>query len=201
MAEILGQTGDRSADPGSREWALAVRLDIQANLHQWDDDVKNVKAFIELMVRHEGWRKLEDRRRRPFDSFADFCKEREPYGLGHDPELIDAIQVAKNGTTVGVATSKLRDKPGRPTLAELSNPDNIINTPPAQQGTSREYTLARLERDTPELAARVRDGEISAHAAAIEAGFRKRPTPINQLRSAWKRASKSERKAFLNEVG
>jgi hypothetical protein len=40
-------------------------------------------------------------------------------------------------------------------------------------GTSRAYTLARLERDEPALAARVLAGELSAHAAAIEAGWRK----------------------------
>jgi hypothetical protein len=34
--------------------------------------------------------------------------------------------------------------------------------------------LARLDRDNPDLAARVRAGELSANAAAIEAGWRKK---------------------------
>ena len=38
-------------------------------------------------------------------------------------------------------------------------------------GTSRAYVLARLDRDRPDLAQRVRNGELSANAAAIEAGF------------------------------
>jgi hypothetical protein len=38
-------------------------------------------------------------------------------------------------------------------------------------GASSDYTLARLDRDRPELAERVRAGELSANAAAIEAGF------------------------------
>jgi hypothetical protein len=37
-------------------------------------------------------------------------------------------------------------------------------------------TLARLNRDHPELAERVEAGELSANAAAIQAGFRKKPT-------------------------
>lgn len=35
------------------------------------------------------------------------------------------------------------------------------------------YVLARLQRDDPALAARVLDGELSAHAAAVLAGIRK----------------------------
>jgi hypothetical protein len=42
-------------------------------------------------------------------------------------------------------------------------------------GTTRAYILARLDRDGHhELAAKVRAGELSANAAAIEAGFRKK---------------------------
>lgn len=193
----LGAAGNRTAPPGTKEWALAVRLDIQANLHQWSDDVKTVKAFIDLIVKHDGWRVLEDRKGRPFSSFADFCKEREPYGLGHDPDLIDAIKGAPNGTTIRAA---LRSKPGRPSKSEsLTNNDSNENQ--IRGGTNRDYTVARLDRDAPELAERVRAGELSANAAAIEAGFRKRPTALALLRAAWRKATKAEREAFLEEVG
>ena len=39
--------------------------------------------------------------------------------------------------------------------------------------TRADVTVARLKRDHPELAKRVESGELSANAAAIEAGFRK----------------------------
>ncbi len=42
-------------------------------------------------------------------------------------------------------------------------------------GTSLEYTLRRLERDHPKLFAAYKCGEISANAAALAAGFRKKP--------------------------
>lgn len=41
-----------------------------------------------------------------------------------------------------------------------------------QRGTSEDYTIRRLRRDRPDLADRVIAGELSANAAAIEAGFR-----------------------------
>ncbi len=50
---------------------------------------------------------------------------------------------------------KLRDKPERPSKAELDNHDNVIISPPTQ-GNSRAYTLARLDRDAPELAGKVK---------------------------------------------
>jgi hypothetical protein len=51
-----------------------------------------------------------------------------------------------------------------------------------KRGNSSMYTLARLERDGfADLAAQVRSGDKSAHAAAIEAGFRRKPTPLGQI--------------------
>ena len=46
-------------------------------------------------------------------------------------------------------------------------------------GSTRAYILARLDRDGhADLAAKVRTKEISANAAAIEAGFRSKPTHL-----------------------
>lgn len=39
----------------------------------------------------------------------------------------------------------------------------------AGQGTSRAYTLSRLQKERPDLFARVAAGELSAHRAAVEA--------------------------------
>ena len=70
-----------------------------------------------------------------------------------------------------------------------------------QGGNSREYTVRRLKRDRPDLAELVIGGALSANAAAIEAGFRRRDTPVDTLRRAWGKASDDERAAFLHEIG
>ena len=68
---------------------------------------------------------------------------------------------------------KLRAGPGRPkgsvTLRSgvgrpEKNPDNVGIT--FQHGNDKASTLARLERDHEELAALVRAGDLTAHAAA-----------------------------------
>jgi hypothetical protein len=61
-------------------------------------------------------------------------------------------------------------------------------------------TLVHLNRDRPDLARQVRSGEISAHAAAVEAGFRKAPTPLKLLQKAWKAASEEEQVEFLEWI-
>jgi len=49
--------------------------------------------------------------------------------------------------------------------------DNIMST--STQGTDPTYIVRRLLRDDPALADRVKSGELSPHAAAVQAGFRK----------------------------
>jgi hypothetical protein len=51
-------------------------------------------------------------------------------------------------------------------------PDNVRSN---DYGNDQTYTVRRLMRDAPELVELVRTGELSPHAAAIKAGFR-RPT-------------------------
>ena len=54
--------------------------------------------------------------------------------------------------------------------------DIMVNTP--ERGTSLSYTLRRLKQDHPELYQRVVAGELSANAAAREAGIRRPTTNI-----------------------
>ena len=50
--------------------------------------------------------------------------------------------------------------------------------PPRPSGNSEEAALRRLSKDRPDLHARVIAGEMSAHAAMIEAGFRARAITV-----------------------
>ena len=63
----------------------------------------------------------------------------------------------------------------------------------ASDGRGVTYILRRLKRDRPDLLKRFVSGEMSANAAAVAAGFRKRPS----LDAAWAQATPKQRKAFL----
>jgi hypothetical protein len=59
--------------------------------------------------------------------------------------------------------------------------DNVTTLKP-KHGTSLAYTLDRLSRERPDLLAKVETGKLSANAAAIQAGFRKKPDPHETVR-------------------
>jgi len=50
---------------------------------------------------------------------------------------------------------------------------DIVTITDAERGNAKPYTLTRLADKHPALYERVKAGEVSAHAAAIEARFRK----------------------------
>jgi hypothetical protein len=67
------------------------------------------------------------------------------------------------------------------------------------RGDNDAYLAARLKRDAPDIAARI-DDYPSIRAAALAAGIIRERTPLDVLRSAWRRASPEERARFLAEV-
>lgn len=57
--------------------------------------------------------------------------------------------------------------------ASSNGSSRTIRSGSEPRGTVVAYTISRLKRDRPDLAEKVIEGEISANAAAIQAGFRK----------------------------
>jgi len=90
-------------------------------------------------------------------------------------------RAAGMGSTVAITKALLRDdkvasdlldqalqgKQGR--RSDLVSNSNEVARP---VGTTRDQALRRLRKDAPELHAQVLAGELSPHAAMVEAGFR-----------------------------
>jgi hypothetical protein len=117
-----------------------------------------------------------------------------------DAELLPLLNEADAGKH-GKDERSPRDDKGRYLPPEsdnvtLRNEDNSNH-----RGNSKAYTLRRLKDDFPEIYARVLVGELSANAAAIEAGFRKPSlSPLESLRSSWQKATPEERQQFLEYI-
>jgi hypothetical protein len=75
--------------------------------------------------------------------------------------------------------------------------DNVMST----QGNSKSYTVSRLKRERPDLFKRVVDKELSANAAAIEAGWRKKLSDLEQALRFYERLSPQERVEFFAKIG
>jgi hypothetical protein len=79
--------------------------------------------------------------------------------------------------------------------AMVGSLDNVKGS----DGNGKAYTLSRLKRETPDLFAAVVRGDMSANAAAIKAGWRKKKTPLDQLRAALANAAPAERRTHAQE--
>ncbi len=85
----LGDVGSLAAPPGSRDWAVAVRLELQAALSSFRGSADHLQTMLALMRRHEGWRQLAGEDRQPFATYEAFCAAPVPLGLGWQAERLD----------------------------------------------------------------------------------------------------------------
>lgn len=70
------------------------------------------------------------------------------------------------------------------------------------QKRDNDYYLDRLRSDHPAIYADLRTGKFKNPSEAfLAAGLRKRKSPLDQLRSAWSKASSAEQSAFKGEIG
>ncbi len=136
------------------------------------DTLGDIPGLIGKIIKTRAW---ESREARPGE-IVELKSLRElvtlPFyrGWGEDPARVESL--LKDDPEVLVLWREAMKGQGE--RIDLS--DNIIEVTSQSDGcgTSKSYTLSRLERTEPELFRQVVDGDLSANAAAIQAGFRKK---------------------------
>ncbi|MBF0234008.1 MAG: hypothetical protein HQK65_13360, partial [Desulfamplus sp.] len=121
---------------------------------------------------------------KPFKSFEAFCTH--PLWQGLELTVDELLGYLKKSPAVkalvlGELEEQSSEVGARVTIKD--NGDNITvieNSNKPKRGTSPTYLSKRLKRDNPELFDKVKSGELTAHAAAIVAGFKK---PMVQVRT------------------
>jgi hypothetical protein len=83
------------------------------------------------------------------------------------------------------------------TLTKSCDSQESVNVPPHLNGDHEKADYRKLPQDMREAVAQKK---ISLNAAAIQAGIRKRPSALDQLRANWRKATEDEREAFLREI-
>lgn len=154
----------------------------------------NVPGLIKRIIRDKLWRerKVETGKVVRLNSLADLIT-RKPYE-GWGESLDKVLALIKDDPEVLAMWREATKAQGR----RNDLVDNITEVRP--KGTSREYTVSRLSKERPDLFAQVKSGKLSANAAAIKAGWRKKKTPLEQLLYWWKKADSMEQQKFLKEV-
>jgi hypothetical protein len=108
-----------------------------------------------------------------FNSFEEFVTTGPWEGLGTTVTAIMDVCRRNTEAVEAITHATQRDR-GRPTVNGNNVP--IFGRP---EGNAQAKALRRLRSDRPDLLQRVLDGELSAHAAMVEAGFRRRMITIN----------------------
>jgi len=155
-----------------------------------------VAPLVKRLLQTGAWKQREVRQLGEivrFDSFPAFIQAAPLRGCGWPLEKVEAL-IKDDPDTLKMWRQATTASQGRP----LEKSDNVTVYP--RRGNSRAYTLDRLSRERPDLYQRVIAKELTANAAAAEAGWRGKATALDDLQRAWKRATPEERAAFLAEV-
>ena len=132
--------------------------------------------FIERIIDEQLWRECKTKEGEPFQSFQHFCEYKLWWGLECPIDrMVDYCKYSESCTKL-----LLSEVPALAKNGEIGRGRNSCsNTTAIESDRGANYNLRRLKRDHPELAQAVINGELSANAAAIQAGFRKPSITIN----------------------
>jgi hypothetical protein len=160
-------------------WCVVSAL--QSCLRDGKHGLSNIPGLIVRICQQGLWREFYCEpiyQTVSFKSFEDYVKDPVPSGLGTDIQTLKDL-CSHHADALDVIDKALQRKPGggknQHTKGECLF-DNIKQAE-APTGTSKDYALRRLRKDRPDLHGEVLEGVKSAHAAMVEAGFRKRQTP------------------------
>lgn len=116
-------------------------------------------------------------RRHTFDTFADFLA----YAGTTSDELLAVLRSRGEADLAGRVLGLTSD----PLAEHGANQHGGVGVTNSSEENDATYVVARLKRDAPDLARQVIDGQVSANAAAIQAGIRRqyvrvRPDDVRQ---------------------
>lgn len=176
VTATLNTAGDIAAEPGTQEWAIAVRLELLARIKNTESDARQLQRWARLMEEHQGYTQLLKRNGKPFASWREFCSTEPPYGLGYDPEMLRLVveerltaQERVVLAAIGTDGNVLPHATNRHTLERnISALETGTQADRAEQAGISDRTQRKLDylaRNEPELMTAVRERTLSADAA------------------------------------
>jgi hypothetical protein len=161
--------------------------------------LKQFPGLLRRVIEEKAWenRKVQLRGIVTLKSLRELITLPPMEGWDEDPKKIEAL-LQDDPVVLPMFREAMKGKAGRPKKEDEKSRSNPTELKTEDRGKA--YTLSRLQRERPDLFEAVCKNELSANAAAIKAGFRRVKTPLDNLRSAWGKASEEEREAFKAEI-
>lgn len=176
-------------------------------LRHGEVDLESMPELVLRIIDEQMWRQRaipeeEWRLSRKFNSFEEFVTSPPYEGMGTTIQMLKDV-CHRNPKAVDAIVNAVR----RPEGAKGHRThDNISSTDPAW-GTSQEQALRRLRDKRPDLHTRVLNRELSAHAAMLEAGFRRKTItvrvddPASAARTLRRHFSADDLTRLIEELG
>lgn len=150
-----------------------------SSLRRGDHALGTVPALLRQVLENEAWRDFETSRGEfvHHDRFAEFVTTPPLKGLGATVDLVRRI-VADDVELLDLFDQALGRKPRTDKITV--NDDNVHDSADLERpsGNSESAALRRLRKDRPDLHAEVLAERISAHAAMVIAGFRRKTQTV-----------------------
>lgn len=153
-------------------------------------NVDNARELLRVVLRQQMWKHrivLMTEQPRDYEDFIRFVTDAPYDGLGTTASTLDTL--AHGDMDLEDLLDHAMQRPdGGDKRSEnyRSTFDNIQgDLPEAPTGTSRAQAMRKLRSDAPALHKQVIAGDLSPHAAMVEAGFRKKTVsiPVDDVRA------------------
>jgi hypothetical protein len=161
--------------------------------------LSDLPGLISKIIREKVWeRRIHNGRLIELPNLRALITEPFPRGWSEQPDKIEAIIKADVESLALFREAMVEGHGGDRKTINIKS-DNVT-LDPVERGNSKSYTVSRLKRDRPDLFGKVVAGELSANKAAIEAGFRRKPTTIDQIKTLWSKATLDEQSEFIQYI-
>jgi hypothetical protein len=154
------------------------------SLYKATGGLAHFPGLLKKIIVNKAWeRRVNKGRLIELESLRELITEKPIRGWGEDPKKVEAV-IKDDAECLALYREAMKEHHNQHTRK-----DNIVILADMPQGNSKAYTCERLSKVAPELFEEVKAGRMSANAAAIRAGIRKKPTPEQDCRRAFIKCS------------
>jgi len=139
-------------------------------------NLDTMPALILRIINEDMWQQRAIPQRRwelskKFDTFEEFVSYNPLDGLGTSVQMLKDVCHRDEKALEAIVRATQRDHGGDRKSDSRIKCDNVT-LDPVETGNGHTYALRRLRKDRPDLLEQVLAGDMSAHKAMVQAGFR-----------------------------
>jgi hypothetical protein len=155
------------------------------SLYEATGGLKQFPGLLKKIIANKAWeRRVNKGKVIELSSLRELITEKPIRGWGEDPKKVEAV-IKDDPECLALYREAMKEQGNN---QHTSKCNNITEAKQTATGTSKAYTCERLKRVAPELFEEVKAGRMSANAAAIQAGIRKKPTAEEQCVRGFKKS-------------